>query len=284
MEEIVVVFDFDKTIIDVDSDNWLLDELGMGFTEMFEHLLLAKPWNTAMDIMMREVQRKGVTVDEIVGVLQRIPIHPRMVPTIKSIHSAGCCLRIVSDANRFFIETILEHLGVRSCFSSIDTNPGFVDKQQGRVRIQPYHPHFPNSPHACTNPNCAPNMCKGNVVERLISEEKSKKFIYLGDGKGDYCPCLKLRDCDIVMPRKNFPAWDLIRGEPEGVKSQVHSWGDGGDLEAVLPQLIHVLNASTAFTRLYNTAAVVDCKCESTSVPTAASHDVIMPTPLRVPF
>jgi pyridoxal phosphate phosphatase PHOSPHO2 len=42
----VVVFDFDKTIIDVDSDNWVIDELG--FTESFNQLLPSMPWNSLM--------------------------------------------------------------------------------------------------------------------------------------------------------------------------------------------------------------------------------------------
>lgn len=43
---IVVVFDFDKTIIDVDSDNWVVDELG--FTDLFNKLLPTMPWNSLM--------------------------------------------------------------------------------------------------------------------------------------------------------------------------------------------------------------------------------------------
>ena len=46
MSGIVVVFDFDKTIVDVDSDNWVVDELG--FTDLFNQLLPTMPWNTLM--------------------------------------------------------------------------------------------------------------------------------------------------------------------------------------------------------------------------------------------
>ena len=42
----VVIFDFDKTIIDCDSDNWVLDELGA--TELFNQLLPTMPWNSLM--------------------------------------------------------------------------------------------------------------------------------------------------------------------------------------------------------------------------------------------
>lgn len=46
MANIMVVFDFDKTIVDCDTDNWVLDELN--FTEMFEQLLPTMPWNPLM--------------------------------------------------------------------------------------------------------------------------------------------------------------------------------------------------------------------------------------------
>lgn len=46
MADIVVVFDFDKTIIDCDSDNWVVDELHA--TELFNQLLPTMPWNSLM--------------------------------------------------------------------------------------------------------------------------------------------------------------------------------------------------------------------------------------------
>lgn len=40
------MFDFDKTIIDCDSDNWVVDDFGA--TERFDELLETMPWNTAI--------------------------------------------------------------------------------------------------------------------------------------------------------------------------------------------------------------------------------------------
>ena len=56
----------------------------------------------------------------------------------------------------FFIETILDHLEIRECFSEINSNPGFVD-EEGRLRIRPIH-EFHESSHGCNL--CPPNMCK----------------------------------------------------------------------------------------------------------------------------
>jgi pyridoxal phosphate phosphatase PHOSPHO2 len=143
--------------------------------------------------MMKELHAQGKTMEDVVEVLKRIPIHPRVVPAIKAAHALGCVyiyniythihlcfrffvfvkqcnemnslnrcdLRVVSDANLFFIETILKHLGLSDYFSEINTNPSFVD-EEGRLRIFPYH-DFHKSPHGCTL--CPPNMCKVNEMK-----------------------------------------------------------------------------------------------------------------------
>ena len=67
-------------------------------------------------------------------------------------------MRILSDANRFFIETILDHHGIKDYFTEIHTNTGYVD-EVGRVRIFPHH-DYTTTPHGCPNQLCPPNMCK----------------------------------------------------------------------------------------------------------------------------
>ncbi|KAI4329167.1 hypothetical protein L6164_021460 [Bauhinia variegata] len=272
MAGVVVVFDFDKTIVDCDSDNWVVDELG--FTDIFNQLLPTMPWNSLMDRMMMELHSHGKTIDDIAQVLKRIPIHPRVVPAIKAAHALGCDLRIVSDANVFFIETILEHLGIRECFSEINTNPGYVN-EEGRVSILPYH-DFSKAPDGCSL--CPPNMCKGLIIERIqdsILPEEKKRFIYLGDGSGDYCPSLRLKERDFVMPRKNFPLWDLICKDPLLIKAEIHEWNDGEDQERILLHLINkISNEESAHKKIS-----VDCKLQTIAV---AAHEAALPQVLKV--
>ncbi|KAJ6823016.1 inorganic pyrophosphatase 1-like [Iris pallida] len=268
MAGIVVVFDFDLTILDVDSDNWVIDECGA--TELFESLLPTTPWNSLMDRMMRDIHSKGRTIEDIGECLKRAPLDPHIIEAIKSAHALGCDLRVVSDANRFFIEMILKHHGFLDCFSEINTNPSYVD-EEGRLRILPFHDDATKPSHGCSL--CPPNMCKGAIIERirssLVDEGKKKvQFIYVGDGKGDYCPSLKLSEADCVMPRKNYAAWDLITGNIDLIKAKVHEWRDGEDLQRVLLQLIH---------RSERLKIIMDCKHQ-----TSSSHEAL-PQALPVP-
>lgn len=67
-----------------------------------------------------------------------------------------CDLKIVSDANQFFIDKILEQHDLLDCFSEIYTNAASVD-ENGNLRILPYHSDA-LPPHSC-NP-CPSNLCK----------------------------------------------------------------------------------------------------------------------------
>jgi len=160
---IVVVFDFDKTIIDVDSDNWVVDSLGL--TEEFERLLPTMPWNTLMDAMMGELHARGRTLADVAAALRAAPIDPRVPAAIRAAAALGCDLRVLSDANAFFIETVLEHHGLRGCFTEVNTNPSRVDAAAGgRLRIEPYHDFIRGAPHGCGVGTCPPNMCKVHTV------------------------------------------------------------------------------------------------------------------------
>ncbi|PKI62045.1 hypothetical protein CRG98_017418 [Punica granatum] len=232
---LVVVFDFDRTLIDCDSDNWVVTE--MGLTQLFRQLYPTMPWTSLMNRMMRELHSQGKSVEDIAECLKRVPLHPQVISSIRAVHSHGCQLKIVSDANRFFIETILKQHGLLHCFSEIITNPAFED-EEGRLRIVPFHDTV-CSPHGCSL--CPPNMCKGIVLDRFLASElgdENTRFIYLGDGKGDYCPCLKLRTQDFLMPRKGFPLWEKIWSNRNLVKAQVHEWSNGDDLARTLIDLL----------------------------------------------
>uniref|UniRef100_A0A3Q7IDF2 Uncharacterized protein n=1 Tax=Solanum lycopersicum TaxID=4081 RepID=A0A3Q7IDF2_SOLLC len=85
------------------SDNWVVDELSA--TDLFNELLPTMPWNSLSHglFVIARINDEGASYTSQ-EVLKRVPIHPRIVSAIKSAHALG--LRVISDANVFFIETI----------------------------------------------------------------------------------------------------------------------------------------------------------------------------------
>lgn len=260
----IVVFDFDRTLIDIDSDDWMIQQFGI--TEIFNQFYPTLPWNSLMDRMMMELHLQGKNIDDIQECLQKIPLDLHVISAIRIAHSHGCDLRVVSDANTFFIETVLKHHGILECFTEIISNPIHLD-EEGKLRIFPYHDSTAPS-HGCNL--CPSNMCKGKIIEEIRVSESAKgknRFIYLGDGKGDYCPTLKLGETDHVLPRKNYPLWNLISSNLEVVKCRVHEWSNAEELENIVVQLIeHPSSAGQLLS--------VDCKFETKSM---ASQDAVGP-------
>ncbi|KAK1577414.1 hypothetical protein Q3G72_021583 [Acer saccharum] len=113
------------------------------------------------------------------------------------------------------------------------------------------------------------------VIEKIqASLSTEKKLIYLGDGIGDFCPSLKLKETDFLMPRKDFPVWELICQNKKQFVAEIHEWSDGEELEHVLLHLINSIVSSMEENNNNNNngsssshlVSAVDCKLQTISV------------------
>lgn len=118
------------------------------------------------------------------------------------------------------------------------------------------------------------------VMEKMqtsIGEEGKKKMIYIGDGSGDFCPSLKLKEEDYLMPRKEFPLWELIRKNPRAIKGEIREWKDGEELQNILVQIIDKIISRDQ----QQNSTTNDCKLKSINNPlvvAVAGHDQFRPS------
>jgi len=152
--------------------------------------------------------------------------------TIKLLYSQDFTIYIVSDANTYFIETVLKHYNIRDYFSQVITNPASFD-DIGALKIRPYH----STPHCCTTvtAKCPPNMCKGKIIQELFREPYDMA-LYFGDGSGDYCAVSKLSSNDRAFVRVGRSLFNLVdKGRDSGeLKSHTHYWNDASELFRVV--------------------------------------------------
>ena len=112
-------------------------------------------------------------------------------------------LVIISDANTFYIDTILNVYNLRVGFEKIITNLGIFASPE-RLLIQTN----PELKHSCVK--CPKNLCKsiffsktchrsrnslisqGTEVRKILQERDYQTVWYIGDGRNDVCPCLDL--------------------------------------------------------------------------------------------
>lgn len=103
-----------------------------------------------------------------------------------------------------------------------------------------------------------------------LSAEGNKRFIYVGDGRPDFCAGLKLEEADYLLPRKHFPIWDIISTNPSLIKSKIQEWTNWEELNTVLLNTVNTLYLAE------KSAVSVDCKYPDSSI---SVHSNVLPVP-----
>jgi hypothetical protein len=76
----------------------------------------------------------------------------------------------------------------------------------------------------------------GQIVRRILSARDGGWCAYIGDGSGDVCGCLQLRDGDVVLARDGY---SLLRELTTiGTPARVVPWADGATVRATLLALL----------------------------------------------
>ncbi|KAI8088884.1 phosphatase phospho-type [Halteromyces radiatus] len=223
-EKNIAFFDFDWSLIEQDSDFWTISKLSEAQWNQCE-TLKSMQWTDLMDRSICELQDNGVTLDQFENVLQKIPFTPAMIATLKLLKEHDTQVVILSDANTFYIETILKAYGVRDLVHDIITNPAYFD-DKNRLRIR-RRILATAPPHNCPNV-CALNICKGQEIDTYIRNHGPfQKIIYVGDGKNDYCPATRLREQDRMFVRSGKALARYLERESHilaAIKAKITYW------------------------------------------------------------
>ncbi|XP_024151984.1 pyridoxal phosphate phosphatase PHOSPHO2 [Oryzias melastigma] len=230
----LMVFDFDHTVVDENSDLWVVRCLPSGrLPSSIEGSYRGGLWLEYMCRVMKYIGDQGVGPDDVRGVMESIPFTdgmPDLLTFILENKSAVDCI-VISDSNSLFINWVLQAAGLHAAVDKVFTNPAEFDGA-GRMVVRPHHAHD------CSK--CPPNICKRTVLERYLAERaedgaRYERVFYVGDGGNDLCPAFCLRAQDAVMPRRNFTLLKLLarlEAQPGAgpVKADVLPWSSGADI------------------------------------------------------
>jgi pyridoxal phosphate phosphatase PHOSPHO2 len=235
---LAVVFDYDYSLINVNSDTWVFQQLSPAVhAHMVKQSAARKgEWTRIVDEALVLAQDEhGVSKEALLHALSEVPVLEGMMGALREAHSAGAEVHIVSDASRAFIETFLRRHDLLGSVSSIHTNSSWMDAQ-GHLRVSAYHSATERGgPHGC--PLCPVNLCKGAVLTRelQLGVTDPRRILYVGDGGGDFCPVRLLRAGDLALVRKDASVESAlglakrIEAEKERfpVRAQVVHWVNG---------------------------------------------------------
>ncbi|XP_058486393.1 pyridoxal phosphate phosphatase PHOSPHO2 [Solea solea] len=228
----LMVFDFDHTVVDDNSDTWVVRCLpGQTLPDSVKNSYRKGHWTEFMGRVMSYIGHQEVSPDRVQSVMETIPFTAGMTDLLSYISqnkSTIDCI-IISDSNTMFIDWVLHAAGLQAAVDRVFTNPAKFN-ELGHMEVQCHHSH------QCDR--CPVNLCKKEVLELYLSDWSDNgveyaQIFYVGDGGNDLCPTFCLRSHDVVMPRKGYTLEKLLtklEGQEGETSPRVFAWSNGTDI------------------------------------------------------
>ena len=252
MSSFLIVFDFDHTILDSNSDENVPRHLGT-LELLKERYHQGMQWtciiSECVEMFSEDEVRSAVRATANVhrGTIDAFEL-------ISSLPRDMVSVCIASDANTLFIDETMRHVLPQVKVDAVHTN-AFISfsepRSDGRkCRIDKYEP----AGHGCVLCKHSPQMCKGKIVRLLLESTRLTDpiIIYVGDGENDYCPIASvLRPRDVCLYRQGFGLEKKLRRDEAAVCCRLVGWSDGDGLHSAFRQLLKpTSNATTGIPRI----------------------------------
>jgi len=225
------VFDFDHTITDANTDvevQKLAPGGNIPASSEMRGLYSDKGWTEFMGAVFALLHKNGRSRDEILALMAGLVLTPNMQDLLTlAVSRLGATIAIISDSNSVFIEHILQIQGLDHCIHKVFTNPAKWS-ESGLLQIEPYH-------HQETCQLSTKNLCKGQILEDYVKtfDKKFDFVVYVGDGRNDFCPSLRLAQEDLVCVRQGYSLEKYIpqmAEEGHVIKAEVLLWTDADQI------------------------------------------------------
>lgn len=256
----LIVFDFDWSLVDQDTDRYLFEVLDPSLRLLLVERKRTLQWTDNVADCLDQLAKRGFTEAQINQAFSTLPLHPAMKRAIEALSKPitlsgtqdahpkriDTQFLILSNSNSIFIELVLKHHNLFEIFKgSIITNPAHWDSENPnrivlRRKVDPNGP-----PHACSL-GCSPNMCKGAelaaYLEHMNGSKSFDRIAYVGDGDNDYCPLAKVlskNDYALVRAHKELPR--RINQEKERgnhLSCNVIQWEGAWQIEQIFSNLL----------------------------------------------
>ena len=198
--ENLVVFDFDRTVIDLDSEAEIISLLR---TEIPIDRTIN--WVDMMNKVYQNLHDQGTTIEDIKKALCNLKLNEGIRELFNFLHEhkEDFDVIIISGASYYIVETILEHYGLLGDVKKI-FSVGSKFTREGMVH------NYQRSTHHC--PNCNPCICKTQEYTEYIKEngKSYERIFYMCDGANDMCLAKNLGERDVLFPRKDFALYKLL--------------------------------------------------------------------------
>ena len=229
-KKILLIFDFDETIVDQDS---IYEQAKMTLSEEdYKKIIEIDEFDyyEAFNYFFKREKDIGLTLQDINSNLEKISLSPKIQELFDYIrqNKSKYDLLLLSGDIDYVIKYILQYHNFLNLFSYMICNKAEIqDNNSERIIYVPRN----QFPHECNL--CIESQCKGLELEKFLKDKKYEKIIFVCDGGNDYCPAKKLmKKGDIVFPREGHKFLKRIKNEnlENDLKCQIIPWKTGEDI------------------------------------------------------
>ena len=230
MEKILVIFDFNHTMIDC---NTLYEQCRLAFSEEESEKIKKMDREISFEYTIRyfydKLKENNKTINDINNYIDTMKLSKGFKELIKYLNKQKDKyeLIIVSSDVDYPIKRILSNECILECINDIlGLKSEICDDKL--IRFNPLK--------KCGCKNCEPNGCKSFMVKEYIkNNEGNKKFkscIFICDGFNDYCLGYDLNENDVLMPRKDYELYKRLydKGDSKYLKCKIIDWNNGYDI------------------------------------------------------
>ena len=228
----LLIFDFDKTILNDDSFGHIIlntltkEELQIIYNNRNEN------WVDGYNYSLKQLKTHGMTKEKFNELLDQISLTQGMSDLFNYIREKkdNYDSIILSSNYEYVIKYILKKNNISDIFLDIITNPSREANQDEKDQFIYV---LKKQEHNCKI--CNPCSCKKNEFKEFCNTHDMNnydKVIFICDGFNDFCLAVDLGENDITLMRKNFALYKKIYSKnfENNLKCKVQVWESGNDI------------------------------------------------------
>ena len=191
-EKILLIFDFDETIVDKDSEYeqaymTLSKEEAEKIVEMDDN-----DYYDAFNYFFKKMKEIGLTLKDVNSNLEKLELSPKMKELFNYLQKNKSKYEIIilSGDIDYTIKHVLKYHGIFDLFDDFILNKAIIQDEKSESLLFVPRDQFP---HSCDL--CISSQCKGLELKKYLAkhkDKKSSKIIFICDGGNDFCPSKKI--------------------------------------------------------------------------------------------
>lgn len=235
----LLIFDFDKTILDEDSYGHIIlktltkEEIQTIYNNRKNN------WVDGYNYTLKQLKSHNISKTDFDNLLNEISFSPGFQDLFNYIKSQKEKYDsiVLSSNYEYVIKHILNKNNLNNIFSDIICNPS---REANENEKDQFIYVMKKKPHECKV--CNPCACKYNEYKEFCESHDIKNYeriIFICDGFNDLCLAVNLKKNDVAFVRKNFSLHKKLIEDNliDKLECKVEIWENGNDIVSYLEKI-----------------------------------------------